>query len=185
MGFNGPVLLTGAGGCIGAWVLKLLTDKGISAVAYDLSDDKRRPELLLGEDELKPIPWEQGDITDATRLGAVIEHHGIRAIVHLAALQVPFCKADPRKGAAVNVLGTVNVFEAARDAGIEHLTYASSVAAHGIGETTLPPVPPAIGNAIYNAVGVRIQHLPISPEKVLRALRDKAQREQANSEPVL
>jgi len=47
--------------------------------------------------------------------------------------------------------------------------------AHGIGETTLPPVPPAIGNAIYNAVGVRLQHLPITPEKVLRALREKEQ----------
>ena len=44
---------------------------------------------------------------------------------------------------------------------------------HGIGETTLPPVPPAIGNAIYNAVKVRIHDLPITAEKVLRALQEK------------
>ncbi len=43
---------------------------------------------------------------------------------------------------------------------------------HGIGETSLPPVMPAIGNAIYRATGVRITDLPITPEKVLRALRD-------------
>ncbi len=41
----------------------------------------------------------------------------------------------------------------------------------GIGEMTLPPVAPAIANAIYDAVGVRIRDLPISAEKVLRALK--------------
>ena len=41
---------------------------------------------------------------------------------------------------------------------------------HGIGETSLPPVRPAIGNAICRAIGARILDLPITPEKVLRAL---------------
>jgi CO/xanthine dehydrogenase Mo-binding subunit len=41
---------------------------------------------------------------------------------------------------------------------------------HGLGETGAPPVPPAIGNALFDAVGVRIKELPITPEKVLRAL---------------
>ncbi|HYY89359.1 MAG TPA: xanthine dehydrogenase family protein molybdopterin-binding subunit [Chloroflexota bacterium] len=44
---------------------------------------------------------------------------------------------------------------------------------HGIGETSLPPVMPAIGNAVYRATGVRITDLPITPEKVLRALRSR------------
>jgi CO/xanthine dehydrogenase Mo-binding subunit len=46
---------------------------------------------------------------------------------------------------------------------------------HGIGEMTLPPVAPAIANAIENAVGVRINDLPITAEKVLRALREKSE----------
>jgi CO/xanthine dehydrogenase Mo-binding subunit len=46
---------------------------------------------------------------------------------------------------------------------------------HGIGEMTLPPVAPAIANAIEDAVGVRIKDLPITAEKVLRALREKPQ----------
>jgi CO/xanthine dehydrogenase Mo-binding subunit len=43
---------------------------------------------------------------------------------------------------------------------------------HGVGETSLPPVMAAIGNAVYHATGVRIMDLPITPEKVLRGLRE-------------
>ena len=42
---------------------------------------------------------------------------------------------------------------------------------HGIGETGLPPVMPAIGNAVFHATGVRITDAPITAEKVLRGLR--------------
>lgn len=42
---------------------------------------------------------------------------------------------------------------------------------HGIGEMTLPSVAPAIGNAIFDAIGIRIRDLPMTPERVLRALR--------------
>jgi nucleoside-diphosphate-sugar epimerase len=48
----------------------------------------------------------------------------------LAALQVPFCKADPVAGARTNVVGTVNVLEAARHHGLKRVAYASSIAAH-------------------------------------------------------
>ena len=51
-------------------------------------------------------------------------------MIHLAALQVPFCRADPPLGARVNVLGTVNVFEAAKARPhLAPITYASSIAA--------------------------------------------------------
>jgi CO/xanthine dehydrogenase Mo-binding subunit len=46
---------------------------------------------------------------------------------------------------------------------------------HGIGETSVPPVMPAIGNAVYRATGVRITDLPLTPEKVLRGLRADGQ----------
>ncbi|MCF8075391.1 MAG: molybdopterin-dependent oxidoreductase, partial [Desulfotignum sp.] len=45
--------------------------------------------------------------------------------------------------------------------------------AKGIGEPGCVPTAPAIANAIYNAVGVRIKDLPITPEKVLAALKEK------------
>ncbi len=44
---------------------------------------------------------------------------------------------------------------------------------HGIGEMTLPPVAPAIANAVYDAVGVRIRDLPLTAEKVLRTIEEQ------------
>ena len=43
--------------------------------------------------------------------------------------------------------------------------------AKGMGEKTNAPTPPAIANAIYDAVGVRIKELPITPDKILQALK--------------
>jgi nucleoside-diphosphate-sugar epimerase len=128
--FDGPVLVTGAGGCIGSWALAILTRAGVPAVAFDLSDDRRRPLLLMTEDELSNIPWLTGDIADTEAVANALAEHEIRAIIHLAALQVPFCKADPVAGARANVVGTVNVLEAARHHGLKRLAYASSIAAH-------------------------------------------------------
>lgn len=48
--------------------------------------------------------------------------------------------------------------------------------AKGAGELALAPTAPAIANAIYNAVGVRVRDLPITPEKVLAALAAKSGR---------
>jgi len=45
--------------------------------------------------------------------------------------------------------------------------------AKGIGEPGLVPTAPAIANAVYHAVGVRIRELPMTPEKILRALKEK------------
>ncbi len=130
--FSGPVLITGAGGCIGAWALSLLADAGVPVVAMDLSDDKRRPRLLMAESELEQVKWLTGDIADTAAVMNAVEQSGAKAVIHLAALQVPFCKADPVAGAAVNVVGTINIFEAARKLGIKRIAYASSIAAHGV-----------------------------------------------------
>ena len=54
------------------------------------------------------------------------------------------------------------------------LEHPASEDLHGIGETLLPPVMAAIGNAVYNAVGARIQDLPLTPEKILREMHKKA-----------
>jgi len=45
--------------------------------------------------------------------------------------------------------------------------------AKGIGEPALNPSPAAVANAIYDAIGVRFTELPITPEKILKALKER------------
>lgn len=52
-----------------------------------------------------------------------------------------------------------------------------------VGQGPLLPVPPAIANAVYDAVGVRIDEVPVTPEKVLAALRANAQGQPARFGP--
>ncbi len=88
----------------------------------------------MNENEISRAEVVTGDITEAGALSPIIGRFGVTNIIHLAGLQVPTCKANPHLGAMVNVVGTINVFEAARLAGaqIRNVTYASSAAVFGI-----------------------------------------------------
>src|SRR5438552_3470949 len=108
------VLLTGGYGCIGAWIVRNLLERGDQVRIYDLKEDPRRLRLILPEENLRQVAFVQGDVTDLANLRAAIDKHAITHLVHLAGLQVPTCRADPMLGAKVNVLGTLAVFEAAR-----------------------------------------------------------------------
>jgi nucleoside-diphosphate-sugar epimerase len=124
-------LVTGAMGCIGAWVLYHLVKSGQRAVSFDISEQRHRLDLLLTPAEQQAITFVKGDLADAAQVLEAFQAHGITHVIHLAALQVPFCRADPVLGAQVNVVGTVNIFEAARQQGIKHVGYASSIAVYG------------------------------------------------------
>jgi nucleoside-diphosphate-sugar epimerase len=87
--------------------------------------------LIMSDEELACVQFIRGDITNTTAVCQAVADSGAAHIIHLAALQVPFCKANPPLGAAVNVVGTVNVFEAAKKAGLRQVIYASSVAVFG------------------------------------------------------
>ena len=113
-------LVTGSGGCIGAWTVAQLVHEGTPVVAFDASPADHRLKLVLNEDELAALDRVTGDITDLEGLERTLDEHGITHVIHLAALQVPFCRADPPLGARVNVVGTVNVFEAVARRGGPH-----------------------------------------------------------------
>jgi UDP-glucuronate 4-epimerase len=124
-------LVTGALGCIGAWTIRSLAREGAVVVGFDLGSDPRRLRLIMSPDEFDEVRLEAGDITDLAALESVIDQHEITNVIHLAAVQVPFCRADPPLGAMVNVVGTVNVFEAVkrRGDGMAPIVYTSSIAA--------------------------------------------------------
>jgi nucleoside-diphosphate-sugar epimerase len=83
-------------------------------VAFDMATDPRRLRDISTPEEFDRVTFEEGDITDLTSVEAALDHHRITHVIHLAALQVPAARANPPLGALVNVVGTVNVFEAVR-----------------------------------------------------------------------
>ena len=149
------VLVTGALGCIGSWVVRTLVKQGTAVTALDLASDPYRMALIMTPAELQAVRFATGDITDQASLVALVGDAGITDIIHLAALQVPACKANPALGARVNVVGTVNIFEAARAAGLSRVVYASSVAAYGPKEDydhpLIQPDDPLAPRTLYGA----------------------------------
>ena len=107
-------LVTGAFGCVGAWTVRALVREGARVIGYDRPGEPHRLRLVMTDDELERLTIVHGDITDLAHLRQTLEAHDIDRVVHLAALQVPTIRSDPPRGALVNVVGTVNVFEAVK-----------------------------------------------------------------------
>ena len=142
-------LVTGALGCIGAWTAATLVREGVPVVAFDLGSDLRRLELVMAPEELEQMTLVRGDVTDLAAIERALDEHEITHVVHLAALLIPMIKADPPYGTMVNVLGTVNVFEAVRRRSerIRGLAYASSIGAFGAADVD-PSGAPVAADAI-------------------------------------
>ena len=145
------VLVTGAYGCIGAWVVRDLVRREIDVVAHDIGGDARRMELVMDSAELARVVHVRGDVTDLAALEAVIDTKDITSVIHLAALQVPFCRSDPPLGASVNVVGTVNVLEAVarRRERMGPVVYASSIAAYDAIESSDGPSMTSVPGTLY------------------------------------
>lgn len=118
----GPVLVTGGSGFIGKALCRALMARGETVIVYDIGvpgDRSEHPELR----------YETGDIRDLEGLLSIARRHSVRAIIHLAAMVIPGCRANPVLGAEVNIIGHINVMETARQLGIGNIVYTSSLAA--------------------------------------------------------
>ncbi|HEY7345165.1 MAG TPA: NAD(P)-dependent oxidoreductase [Gaiella sp.] len=147
-------LVTGVLGCLGAWVARAVLADGDEVVGYDLGEDTARLRLVLGDDDADRVTLVRGDITDLEALERAIDDHAITRVVHLAALQVPFVRANPPLGMRVNVAGTVNVFEAvsSRLDRIPGVVYASSSAVYSASDPS--PAPESGGTTPGTLYGV-------------------------------
>jgi nucleoside-diphosphate-sugar epimerase len=123
-------LITGALGCIGTWCCAQLVREGQTAVGFDLATDRHRAELVMSPGELGAVNYVRGDVTDLDAVERTLAAERITHVVHLAAMLVPLAAADPPRGALVNVVGTVNMFEAVKRRGLPGLAYASSAAVY-------------------------------------------------------
>jgi nucleoside-diphosphate-sugar epimerase len=126
------VLVTGAQGCIGAWVVRGLLLRNLDVLIYDLDPHPARLALITDEPARRRLSLTTGAIEDTARVKALIREQSITHVVHLAAVLMPYCQANPVQGGLINVIGTLNVFEGARDAGRPvRVVYASSSAVWG------------------------------------------------------
>lgn len=129
---NSRILITGAHGCIGAWITKLALDRGAEVIAYDLVSDPWRLRLISPDYDSRRLTLIQGKVDDTDKVKSIVKDSGVTHIAHMAAVLMPYCAANPVSGGLIDVIGTLNVFEAARDAGRNvRITYASSSAVWG------------------------------------------------------
>ncbi len=153
------ILVTGAQGCIGSWVVKRLVEQGREVVTLDVNDSLARLEMISGPGFVAKLDRRVGRIEDTAMVKTLVKDQGITRIVHLAAVLMPFCQKNPVEGGLIDVIGTLNVFEAARDAGREvRVVYASSSAVWGptdeYGDGLLTedmPVKPATHYGVFKA----------------------------------
>src|SRR3954471_1559151 len=144
-------LVTGAYGCIGAWVVRDLLGRGDQVVTFDIGGSAHRIAQVVPPEHAESFVQVQGDVTDLDALERVVADHEITNVIHLAALQVPFCRADPPLGARVNVVGTVNVLEAVarRPHRLGPVVYASSIAPYDAIDAGEGPAMSGVPGTIY------------------------------------
>lgn len=126
------VLVTGCAGFIGSHLVKELLALGHEVVGLDNMDDYYLGKIavLEGLRGHRSFRFIMGDILDLPTLTEAME--GVGAVVHLAAQAgVGFSVLDPMRSHRVNVVGTLNVLEAAREAGVKRMVNSSSSSVYG------------------------------------------------------
>lgn len=124
---DAPILITGGAGFIGSHLADaLLADGHAVRILDDLSTGKRS-NLPLDNPRIELL---QGDVADADLVRRAAQ--GCKAVVHLAAVaSVQASVEDPVRTHQSNFIGTLNVCEAMREAGIKRVVFASSAAVYG------------------------------------------------------
>ncbi len=155
------VLVTGAMGAIGIWVMRELIERNFEPVALDVRSDPRAAADIEGR-----YIFIAGDVTDLPRLIHIVRENNVSRIIHLAAV-IWQGEENPPLGLAVNTGGTVNVLEAARIAGVGRVAFTSAKAVYG--QVTgpyahpeyrlLPEDHPKKPDSIYGATKLAAEHM--------------------------
>jgi NAD dependent epimerase/dehydratase len=126
------VLVTGAGGFIGSHLAEQLVELGANVKAFIRYNSRNDWGLLelLHKDKLDRIEVLMGDLKDADAVRHVAKEVDI--IFHLGALiAIPYSYIHPRETIETNVLGTLNVLNAAKETGVEKLVHTSTSEVYG------------------------------------------------------
>jgi UDP-glucose 4-epimerase len=119
-----PTLVTGGLGYVGRYIVAQLRERGAEVVSYNRD---------FHPDDAPGVHFVQGELFDIPRLVRTIEEHGIRRIVHTAAMSHPELSVDlPITTFAANVDGTLHLLEAARLTSARRVLSFSSECAYGV-----------------------------------------------------
>lgn len=130
------VLITGGSGFIGAWIVRRLHQRGIESRIFDINASRTTVAEIAGSKLAANLDWRIGDIRCGHEVAKAAE--GCDGVIHLAGVLTPLCRADPVRGAEINLIGTLNVFEAARKHGLGGVVYASSAGVFGPDDAVHP-----------------------------------------------
>lgn len=120
------VLVTGATGFLGAYLLQELIQKGYTVRGLARASSSKP--FFIAPEILQQVQWVEGDVLDLGSLEDAMQ--GMDAVIHAAAI-VSFHRTDRKKMYATNINGTANVVNFSIDAGIKRFVHVSSVAALG------------------------------------------------------
>lgn len=126
------VLVTGAGGFIGSHLTEHLVDRGADVRAFVRYNSRNDPGLLrlLPGEKLDRVRIVMGDLKDADAVRAAVRD--VDVVIHLGSLiAIPYSYIHPRETVETNVLGALNVFEAARKSGVEKVVHTSTSEVYG------------------------------------------------------
>jgi len=120
------VLVTGAGGFIGRYLLSALTDKGYRVVATDLFVPKSAASSDL-------LTWHPLDVSRADSVYKVVSGERPDAVIHLVSWLAGPCEADPLRGWEINFMSTQYLLDAGVAAGLKRFVFSSSISVFGKG----------------------------------------------------
>ena len=122
------IIIFGGTGFLGSWIVKNFVKRDYKVTIFDLKIETELLKKLIGKD-IEKIKFLKGDVTNYEEvLEATVN---MDHVVNLAGLMTPDCSRNPSLGAEVNVLGSINVFEATKARGIKFVVYASSAGVFG------------------------------------------------------
>ena len=124
------VLVTGASGLLGSWMVKELVRRDAQVVAL-IRDGRPHSELVQGG-MLQHVDTVYGSVTDLGLIRRTLAEYSVQTVFHLAAQTlVGVAKMDPLSTLDTNIRGSWNVLEAARQCGKAQVLVASSDKAYG------------------------------------------------------
>ena len=126
------VLVTGAGGFIGSHLTEHLTGLGADVCAFVRYNSRNDPGLLrlLPKESQEQVRFVMGDLKDADAVRSAVRD--VEIVFHLGSLiAIPYSYIHPRETVETNVLGALNIFEAARDAGVGKVVHTSTSEVYG------------------------------------------------------